>query len=84
MDTRTGGLGQLRGLPYWNMNLGIKKNVRITERFNVDASFSFINVLNHNQLLDPVLDITSAPDWGSITTQGSTPRTMEFGIRVNF
>jgi hypothetical protein len=84
IDNRTGGLGQFRGLPYWNLNLGIKKNFRVTERFSADASVTFTNVLNHNQLLDPVLDITAKPDWGAITTQGSTPRTMEFGIRVNF
>lgn len=85
IDNRSGGIGVFRGMPYWNVNLGIKKNVRITERFNAEASFNFINVLNHNQLLDPILSITDSPSsFGQITVQGSTPRTMEFGIRVNF
>ncbi len=68
------------------MNLGIKKNFRITERFSADATVNFINVLNHNQLLDPFLDISGndPTTFGQITTEGTTPRTMEFGIRVSF
>lgn len=30
LDGNTGGFGQFRGLPYWNLNLGIKKNFRVT------------------------------------------------------
>jgi hypothetical protein len=69
------------------MNLGVKKNVRVMERVSVDASINFINVLNHNQLLDPVLSLASvtAPQaFGQLSTEGTFPRTMEFGIRVNF
>jgi hypothetical protein len=86
IDNRSGGYGQFRGLRYWNMNLGIKKNFRITERFSADASVNLVNVLNHNQLLDPFLNIAgeTGPGFGALTTEGTTPRTMEFGIRVNF
>jgi hypothetical protein len=84
IDNRTGGLGQFRGLPYWNMDLSIKKNIAITERVNAEAQIVFTNVLNHNQFLDPVLDITSPATFGSITSQGNIPRQMEFGFRVNF
>lgn len=84
-DTRSGGYGTFRGLPYWNLNFGIKKNIRITERFNVEASLSVNNVLNHNQLLDPTLAATNTPtSFGQLSTEGTTPRTMEMGIRVNF
>ena len=86
LDNRSGGFGQFRGLPYWNMNLGIKKNFRVTERFSADASVNFVNVLNHNQLLDPYLNIAgeTGPGFGALSTEGTIPRTMEFGIRVNF
>ena len=85
-DTNSGGFGQFRGLPYWNVNLGIKKNIRITERFSAEASFNFINVLNHNQLLDPNLSIAgqNPQTFGQLSTEGTLPRTIEFGIRVNF
>ena len=86
IDHRSGGFGFLHGLPYWNVNLGIKKEMKITERFNAQASINFENVLNHNQFLDPVLDgcNSCSAGFGQLTTQGSTPRTMEFGIRLNF
>jgi hypothetical protein len=89
LDGNTGGFGWFRGLPYWNMNLGIKKNVRMTERFSAEVSFNFINVLNHNQFLDPTLNIAGSPAavgpaFGQLSTEGTLPRTLEFGIRVNF
>jgi hypothetical protein len=85
-DNNSGGFGQFRGLPYWNVNLGIKKNIRFTERFSAEASFNFINVLNHNQLLDPNLGIAgqNPQTFGQLSTEGTLPRTIEFGIRVNF
>jgi hypothetical protein len=86
LDGNTGGFGQFRGLAYWNMNLGVKKNFRVTERFSVEASVNFINVLNHNQLLDPTLNIAgqNPQTFGQLSTEGTYPRTMEFGIRANF
>jgi hypothetical protein len=87
LDSNSGGFGPFRGLPYWNMNLGVKKNIRVTERFSADATFNFINVLNHDQLLDPTLNIsgsTAEAGFGQLSTEGTIPRTIEFGIRVNF
>ncbi len=85
VDTRSGGYGTFRGLSYWNLNFGIKKNIRITERFNVEASLNVNNILNHNQLLDPNLSQTNTPaSFGQLSIEGTTPRAMELGIRVNF
>jgi hypothetical protein len=84
-DNRSGGYGQFRGLKYWNLNFGIKKNIKITERINTEASLNVNNILNHNQLLDPVLFETNAgANFGQFSIEGSTPRTMEMGLRVNF
>jgi hypothetical protein len=86
LDGNSGGFGQFRGLPYWNVNLGAKKNIRMTERFSAEASFNFINVLNHNQFLDPTLNIVgqNPQTFGQLSTEGTLPRTTEFGIRVRF
>jgi hypothetical protein len=85
VDTRSGGYGTFRGLPYWNLNLAVKKNIRITERFSAEASLNVINFLNHNQLLDPTLSVLNAgTGFGSLSIEGTLPRTMEMGIRVNF
>jgi carboxypeptidase family protein len=84
IDNRTGGAGSIYGLPYWNLDLSIAKNVRITERFSTEASLIFTNVLNHNVLLDPFLDLTNPSGWGVMNTQGNIPRRIGFSIRVNF
>ena len=84
-DTRSSGYGAFRGLKYWNLNFGVKKNIRITERFNAEASLNVNNILNHNQLLDPTLFVANTPaSFGQFSIEGTTPRTMEMGIRVNF
>ena len=66
------------------MDLSLKKTFRITEGVNTELQAVFTNVLNHNQLADPTLDISNPSSWGVITTQANTPRQMEFGLRVSF
>ena len=84
-DTNTGGYGTIRGLSYWNLNFGVKKNLRISERFSMEASLNVNNILNHNVLLDPTPGIASSPGgFGQLGAEGTTPRAMEMGIRVNF
>jgi hypothetical protein len=54
IDSRhNGGAGTLRGLPFWNVDLSVKKDVMVTERYHVEFSSIFTNVFNHNQLFDP-------------------------------
>jgi hypothetical protein len=84
IDGRDGGYGPIKGMPYWNMDLSIKKNIKFTERLNLDAQFVFTNVFNHNQFYNPTLDITNPGGWGVINAQGNNPRQMQFGIRANF
>jgi hypothetical protein len=89
LDNKDGGWGVIRGLPYWSMDLSIRKNFKITERFNFEFQTVIVNVLNHPVFLDPgpgdYLDTSAGPDgFGSLPGQGNTPRTMEFGLRLNF
>jgi len=87
LDSGDGGWGVVRGLPYWSLDLSASKSIRITERFNLQASATFINVLNHVVFLDPgpgdYLDTSSPASWGISPGQANTPRTMELGIRLN-
>ena len=53
--------------------------------FNAEASLNVNNILNHNQLLDPILaDFSSPANFGQFSIEGTTPRTMEMGVRVDF
>ena len=84
IDRRAGGLGPIRGLPYWNMDLSLRKSWRVTERFGAETSVIFTNVLNHMQFANPTLDISDPTSWGVLNTQGNSPRQMEFGLRLTF
>jgi len=88
LDGKDGGWGVLRGLPYWSMDLSIRKNFKLTERFNVEFQTVIVNLLNHAVFLDPgpgdYLDTSASSGFGTLPGQGNTPRTMEFGLRVNF
>jgi hypothetical protein len=88
-DTRQGGFGVVRGLPYWNVDFSVKKLFRITERFSTEFQVVFTNIFNHDQFGDPAgdyLDTSSASSFGSLPGQvtNTSPRAMQFGIRLNF
>jgi hypothetical protein len=94
-DTSCGGYGNLRGLPIWNVDASISKNVFIAREGKIAAtlSFQFTNVLNHFQAANPSsLSLTSPTTFGRITgasvsgtnTVGNTPRNLEFGLRIHF
>jgi hypothetical protein len=38
---------------YWNVDLGVWKDVMITERVHAQFDANFTNVFNHPQLSDP-------------------------------
>ena len=93
MDTKNGGWGVLTGLPYWNLDMSIKKNLRITERIGAEFQIVFTNVLNHAQLLDPTgIALGASGTFGNLPGEGNgsnnagpySPRSMEFGFRVRF
>jgi len=89
LDTRNGGAGALNGLPYWNMDFSIKKNIKIAESVSMELQGVFANVFNHMQWLDPPFNTGlfdgSDPSGGFGTLGGEAgPRSIEIGARVRF
>jgi hypothetical protein len=84
IDKRSGGTGSVRGLPYWNVDMSVKKDFRITERFSTQFQLVVTNLFNHVVFFDPTLDITNPSSWGVLNAQGNTPRQMEFGLRLRW
>ena len=89
-----GGAGILRGMPFWNLDFSLRKNILITERVSTEFMAIFTNLFNHNQLGDPYLAVGDTGDWGvlggnsvvnnGLSQQVNNPRSMEFGLRVRF
>jgi len=91
-DTSCGSSGDIRGLPTWNVDASVSKDIGIWKEGRVGATlmFQFVNVFNHVRLADPYLDISDPADFGVLGTsnlnggQINSPRNMEFGIRIHF
>jgi hypothetical protein len=92
-DTSCGGGGNLRGMPTFNLDATVSKDIGVWKEGRVGANliFQFTNLLNHTQLGDPYLDISDPADFGVLGTnnpyyggQVNTPRQMQFGLRVHF
>jgi hypothetical protein len=93
-DTKNGQAGVVSGLPYWNMDFSIKKNIRVAESVSLELQGVFANLLNHNQWMDAT-SFTAFSGAGNFTGLfGPTsfgalggeaePRNIEVGIRVRF
>jgi hypothetical protein len=96
IDGNCGGAGRLRGQQRWNLDLGLTKDTRITERVGFQFYAQAFNVLNHMQWGDPYLAVQDPNDFGALTGQygalglggngatGEYTRIIQLGIRVRF
>jgi hypothetical protein len=83
----TSQVGSVVGPNFFNLSAGLSKSFVITERLHVKAEGTFTNVLNHTNLGDPNMDLSS-PSFGKITSSiGSDfggARTGQIAIRAEF
>jgi len=87
--TGDGGYGVLRGLPFWNLDVSVKKNIKISERFSGQFQTVFTNVLNHHQWPDGTISLSSPKCAGVLNsscygTSIETQRRIEMSVRLNF
>ena len=84
-DTSCGGYINARGLPYWNLDAQIAKDLGIyKERVGAQLFFTFTNILNHFNPSNGTFSLNSTTSFGQITGQSNTPRNLEFGLRIHF
>jgi hypothetical protein len=90
LDTGTGGNGSpIVGLPYWNVDLRVVKNIRVMERYQLQFEYTVTNLFNHVVFYDPtafggLYPSFGAGSFGQTTAQGNNPRAMQFGLRFQF
>lgn len=88
LDGQIGGGGPVRGLPLWNLDLGISKRIAFTERISGSLHFDFANVLNHFQPRDPCFQGYDTTTWGVLgcggNVQANTPRRMQLGLTIDW
>ncbi len=84
LDTQDGGAGPISGLGYLNLDFSIKKDIAVFERFNLEATGVFLNLMNHTDFSNPSLSLQSPGNWGITKTQGNNPRQIQMGLRASF
>ena len=77
------GRGYLRGLNRWNIDFGISKTTKITERVSTRFDCQMTNALNHVMFTDPGTDLSSG-SFGTLNTQYNAPRFIQFALRFDF
>jgi hypothetical protein len=87
------GRGFIRSYNRWNVDFGVSKTTKITERVTTRFDCQMTNVLNHPLLLgtggfysgDMAVDIAGpASAFGAINSQYNSPRFIQFGLRFDF
>jgi hypothetical protein len=80
-------VGSVEGPGLINLSGGLNKTFSITERFKVKAEGTFTNILNHTNLGDPNMDLSS-PNFGQVTSAINSDfggaRTGQIAIRADF
>ena len=84
IDARDGGSGPISGLGYINLDMSVKKDLVVFEKFNLEATGVFLNFLNHNDFANPSLNLQSTANFGYTKSQGNSPRQIQMGIRASF
>ena len=84
MDEKDGGAGPIQGLPYWNMDISIRKNLRIWEKTNLELAAVSTNVLNHLVFSNGSMTLNSGANWGEVTSQANAPRQIQISVRASF
>jgi len=76
------GRNRFRGPNMANIDLGLHKNFRVTERFNTQFRFESFNSFNRVNLSSPETNFASA-NFQRITTAGD-PRILQFALRLQW
>jgi Carboxypeptidase regulatory-like domain len=84
LDTNAYDYGPLHGQHRWNVDFTLAKTTKITERVGTTFYAQFLNAFNHMEYGDPFLNIQDPNNWGTLTGQYNSPRTIELGLRVAF
>jgi len=84
VDTSSGGGGQLRGLPQWNLDLALNRTFRFTERWSATFSAQMFNAFNHVVFANPSVSLQSPQSFGVLTSQLNSPRIVQLGLHIDF
>lgn len=80
----TCGVGILRGPSELNLDLGIQREIRVTESSALQFRAEFFNFTNTPKFGKPVSDFSTGPAFGVISSTVSNPRIIQFALKYGF
>ena len=85
LETDIGNLGRnvLRGPAQSDFDVSLGKRFPLSESTGIEIRAEFFNVLNHANRDNPVSDI-SAADFGRVVSYSSSPRIVQFMLKLTF
>lgn len=82
------GRGVFTGPGMAELDMSLFKNIPVSERANLQFRAEFFNLLNHTNFDSPIPTVFSAgqinPSAGLITATATTPRQIQFGLKLMF
>jgi hypothetical protein len=85
------GRNTLRGPKFFNTDISLSKDTKLTEQFRLQFRAEFFNIFNHENFYVPNNQIFSASGAVngsagviSASNPGATPRQIQFGLKLNF
>jgi len=75
--------GKARSFPYNNEDVSLAKRFALTERYGLRFESQFGNVFNRHLWCDPDTN-WSSPTFGEVFGQCDQPRSIQFGLRLEF
>lgn len=76
--------GSYSALPYWQVDLSVRKNIASTEKLKVILQGDAFNILNHPIFATPSLDLGDPTNFGVINGTQNAARILQLGLRVEF
>lgn len=78
------GRNILRAPGYWNVDLGIQRNIRLAAARNLAIRLEAFNVFNHINLGNPAVAIDNPVTVARITGMSGSPRQLQFSLRLTY
>ncbi len=76
--------GNLRDPMVWELDFGVTKDLRITERVHTQIFMQSQNFFNHNNWGGPSLNLQDPHNFGTLGGGATGPRIIQLGLRVAF
>jgi hypothetical protein len=80
-------LPDVRGFPFYNENISIIKNTKVTESAVIQFRAEFFNAFNRTVFAAPNTNWSASAvgnPFGQVTGQANSPRVIQFALRVDF